>query len=231
MAEHRGMRISLPGLALLGAVALAACGGSGGAQNTHTSQPASAAATHTATTTGATTTQSATASSSAGATTTAAQPTTTAGANGGASVGGPANPCRAAGLALSFLGGQGATGHGELGFALRNTGAACHTGGYPGIQFLSKDGAALPTTPTHTTTDFFGHLPLQPLAVSSGQSVSFRLGVSHGGGSSAGCSTVYGLQVIAPNDTATLRVSIPNGASECGATTVSPLQSGDSAYP
>jgi hypothetical protein len=61
--------------------------------------------------------------------------------------------------------------------------------------------------------------------------VSFRLGVSHGGGGvSAGCTTAYGLQVIAPNDTATLRVQIPNGASECGATTVSPVEPGDSAY-
>ena len=62
--------------------------------------------------------------------------------------------------------------------------------------------------------------------------MSFRLGVSHGGGggASTGCATAYGLQVIAPNDTAALRVQIPNGASECGATTVSPVEPGDSAY-
>ena len=71
---------------------------------------------------------------------------------------------------------------------------------------------------------------LQHVSLAPGQTTSFRLGVSHGGGSDTGCSTAYGLQVIAPNDTAALRVPIPNGASECGTTTVSPLQPGDSAY-
>ncbi|MGH2889531.1 MAG: DUF4232 domain-containing protein, partial [Solirubrobacteraceae bacterium] len=151
-------------------------------------------------------------------------PTSTAGADA-------TPPCRASGLALSFLGGQGATGHGELGFALRNTGSsACSTVGYPGIQFLDRSGNALTTTPKHTTSDFFGQLPLRTLTVAAGGTVSFRLGVSHGGEPAALCQTAYGLQVIPPNDTATLRVSIPQGATECGATTVSPLQPGDSAY-
>ena len=108
--------------------------------------------------------------------------------------------------------------------------SSCRTGGYPGIQFLDRSGGALPTTPTHTTSDFFGTLPLAPLTVAPGASFSFRLGVSHGGGSGAGCTTAYGLQVIPPNDTATLRVDIPGGASECGATTVSPVQPGTSAF-
>jgi hypothetical protein len=141
-------------------------------------------------------------------------------------------PCRAAGLALSFLGQQGATGHGELGFALRNTGSSsCSTVGYPGVQFLNRAGGSLPTTPTHTTRDFFGVEPLRALVVDPGQSISFRLGVNHGIGSSAGCTTAFGLQVIAPNDTATMRVSIPGGASECGTSTVSPVRPGDLAYP
>jgi hypothetical protein len=160
-------------------------------------------------------------------TTTAAS---TSAGSGGASVAGP-EECRAAQLALSYLGGQGATGHGELGFALRNTThSSCRTGGYPGIQFLDRSGAALPTTPTHTTSDFFGTLPLAPVTAAPGTSFSFRLGVSHGGGSDAGCTTAYGLQVIAPNDTATLRVDIPDGAYECGAATVSPVQPGTGAF-
>lgn len=221
------MRTSLAGAAFLAAVALSACGGSGGGgQTTQGSQPS--AATGTQTTTAATTNAPAPA---AGATTTATQTGTATGSSGGASVVGGADECTAAGLALSYLGGQGATGHGELGFALKNTGlSACATGGYPGIQFLSQAGAALPTTPQHTTDDFFGHLPLAPLTLQPGQTASFRLGVSHGGGSSAACSTADGLQVIAPNDTATLKVQIPNGASECGTTTVSPLQPGTSAF-
>lgn len=228
------MRIRLIGLGALAAVALAGCGGNGGGgQSTQGSQPAAATAGQTGTAPADTQSQSqsaaATSTSSSAATTTAAQ-SSAAQPNGGAGVAGPSEPCKASGLALSFLGGQGATGHGELGFALKNTGAACSTGGYPGIQFLSQDGAALPTTPQHTTSDFFGDLPLQHVSLAPGQSASFRLGVSHGGGSDAGCNTAYGLQVIAPNDTATLRVQIPNGASECGTTTVSPLQPGNAAY-
>jgi hypothetical protein len=219
---------ALAALAVFAAAALSGCGSSGGGATTAGSRTAAATSAPSATATGATTSPGPTVATS----TTAATTTTTgaAGAAGAASVGGPGRQCVAAGLALSFLGGQGATGHGELGFALRNTGAACSTGGYPGIQFLDQAGAALPTTPSHTTSDFFGQLPLRELTLAPGQSASFRLGVSHGDGSSAGCSTAYGLQVIAPNDTATLRVKIPNGASECGATTVSPVQAGDSAY-
>jgi hypothetical protein len=223
--------VKIAALSLLTATALGACGGSAGSGAAAGSQTAAATVTHSSTSTSSTPAATASQTSSTAPATTTGQGTSTAASNGGASVGGPSNQCRAAGLTLSFLGGQGATGHGELGFALRNTGPACRTAGYAGIQFLDRAGAPLPTTPTHTTSDFFGHLSLQPLTVAPGQTVSFRLGVSHGGGSSAGCSTAYGLQVIAPNDTATLRVSLPNGASECGATTVSPLQSGQSAYP
>lgn len=133
---------------------------------------------------------------------------------------------------LSFLGGQGAAGHGELGFALRNTsGQTCSTIGYPGIQFLDRAGAALPTIPTHTTTDFFGSLPKSFLNIAPGQSVSFRLGVTHGAAGPAGCTTAFGLQVIPPNDTATLRAQIPDGAFECQTATVSPLAQGSSAFP
>jgi Protein of unknown function (DUF4232) len=140
--------------------------------------------------------------------------------------------CRAGNLDLSFLGQQGATGHGELGFALRNTGASsCRTGGYPGVLFLNRSGGALPTAPTHTTHDFAGQAPLVSLIVPPGGSVSFRLGVTHGVVSSAGCTTAYGLQVIPPNDTATLRVGITDGAFECRTVTVSPVRPGHTAYP
>jgi hypothetical protein len=135
-------------------------------------------------------------------------------------------------MSLSFLGGQGATGHGLLGFALHNTGgSSCSTIGYPGIQFLDRGGGDLPTTPIHTTHDFFGSTPLRPLVVGPGQTVSFRIGVTHGNGSTAGCTTAYALQVIPPNDTHALLVSLPNGAYECTTATVSPLRPGTLAYP
>ena len=100
------------------------------------------------------------------------------------------------------------------------------------MLFLSVSGAALPTDPRHATIDFFGHTTKRTLIVAPGQTVSFRLTVSHGSVSGAGCRHAGGVQVIAPNDTATLRVPIPGGADECGgAVTVSPLQVGDTASP
>jgi hypothetical protein len=39
------------------------------------------------------------------------------------------------------------------------------------------------------------------------------------------------VQVIAPNDTATLKAAIPGGAAECATATVSPLVAGLAAYP
>jgi serine protease Do len=232
-ANTHTMRITTAGVALLTVLAVAACGGSAstttiknasgsGRANASGSSAATTTVTHTATATG----------SGAG---DGASSSTQSGSGG---VGLPTNssggapPCKASGLTLSFLGQQGATGHGELGFALRNTGnASCSTLGYPGVQFLDRGGAPLPTTPTHTTSDFFGHTGLHALTVGPGQTVSFRLGVTHGAGSSAGCTTADALQVIAPNDTATLKTAIPGGAAECATATVSPLQAGDSAYP
>ena len=226
------MRISLIALTLTAAAVIGGCGGSGSSSSS--ARPAAASSQAPSTTTSSSPSAPAsttTATSTASAPTTSTSASTTSGTGaGGASLAGPGE-CRASGLALTYLGGQGATGHGELGFALRNTTqSSCRTGGYPGIQFLDRSGGALPTTPTHTTSDFFGTLPLAPLTVAPGASFSFRLGVSHGGGSDAGCATAYGLQVIPPNDTATLRVDIPGGASECGATTVSPVQPGTSAF-
>jgi hypothetical protein len=227
------MRTAAAGLAVLVALAIAACGGSGATTITNAShargagesgtRPATATVTRTATASGAPQTSTGpVASGSGGVGLPTAGASTTAGA--------PA--CVASDLALSFLGQQGATGHGELGFALRNTaGSACSTIGYPGVQFLDRAGAELPTRPTHTTSDVFGHTPLRALTVGPGQTVSFRLSVTHGAGSGIGCTTASALRVIAPNDTATLTTAIPQGAAECATATVSPLVAGDSGYP
>lgn len=139
--------------------------------------------------------------------------------------------CRAGTLAVRILGQQGATGHGEIGVALRNIGSAtCHTFGYPGVLFLGRGGQPLPTVPSHMTHDFFGTAPEVGINVKPGDSVSFRLGVTHGINGPQGCSTAYGLQVIPPNDTGTLRTTIPGGAYQCRSVTVSPVQPGTSAY-
>jgi hypothetical protein len=141
-------------------------------------------------------------------------------------------PCRAADLELSLIGGQGATGHGLLGYELRNTSShSCHTYGFPGIQFLDRSGRPLPTVTTRTTHDFFGAAPLQALVVAPRTSVSFRVGVTHGMASSAGCTTAAGISVIPPDDTSSLQATMPQGAYECGTATVSPVRPGRSAYP
>jgi Protein of unknown function (DUF4232) len=208
--ENRRMRVCL---IVVTVVALAGCGSSGA--GTSGGAGGSTQGTGTA---GSSSATSATTSTSPGTSST----TTSAGAE----------PCRAAGLALSFLGQQGATGHGELGFVLRNTGSSpCRTFGYPGIQFLDKDGKALPTHSTRTTHDFFGQTDATPLVIQPGGSASFRVGVTHGVNSSQGCTTAGALQVIPPNDTAVMRVSMPGGAFECGTATVSPLETGNTAYP
>jgi hypothetical protein len=213
----------------------AACGGSATTSTTsNTSTHAARPSPPAAATTRATTTTSA--SGSAETKTTGASPKTTAtSTTAPASSNAPATPsvaCTAADLALSYLGQQGATGHGELGFALHNiTGSSCHTFGYPGVQFLDRAGQLLPTESTRTTQDFFGNAPEEALVVAPGHSVSFRLGVTHGAVSSQNCTTAYGLQVIAPDDTVTMRMPIPGGAYECRTATVSPLRPGESAYP
>ncbi len=206
---------------LLAASALAACGSKttagtdtgGGSTSTGAGTGAAQSSTSDA---GTTTTADATTSTAAGTTTTGGMPA-----------------CTAAMLKLAYLGGQGATGHGELGFSLTNTsGHSCHTYGYPGILFLDASGQPLPTVPTRTTQDFFGKAPAVDLNVAPGATVSFRLGVTHGASSTTGCTTAHGLQVIPPDDTATLRSEIGNGgAYECRTATVSPLRPGTSAYP
>ena len=206
LPKHLNMRIRAA-LILACTLALAACGSSSQSSSTVANQqPATSPATTPATTQTTPTSTSSPSSSTA---------------------------CTAADLALSFLGGQGATGHGELGFELRNiSSSTCHTYGYPGVLFLDRAGKALPTDSTRTTQDFFGSVPAKKLDVAPGQSVSFRLGVTHGAASPVGGTKAYGLQVIPPDDTATLHVAIVNGgAYECRTATVSPLQEGTSAFP
>jgi hypothetical protein len=198
------------------ALALAACGSSKAPHST----PAVPVVPTSGTSSTATTTSQQTNTTQTGTT-----PTTTS------SAGAPPQ-CTTADFALRYLGQAGATGHGEIGFALRNvTPYQCRTYGYPGVLFLDKAGTALPTHPTHTTVDFFGNTTATELVVLPGASVSFRLGVSHGAGSTSGCTTAFGLQVIAPNDTHATRTTIPPGASECGGeVTVSPLQAAETAF-
>ncbi len=127
----------------------------------------------TTTTTTSITTSGKTTTTTTAAATTTTTPTTAQGSSTLATTTPVAGPvaCTAANLALSYLGQQGATGHGEIGIALYNiTGSSCYTFGYPGAQFLDRAGQPLPTDSTRTTQDFFGNAPEEALVVGSGQS-------------------------------------------------------------
>ena len=215
------MLTAAPALAALVAALITGCGSSGSHGSSSTkAAPATRTVTHTVTAGRSSTTSASTSRSSGSPSPT---PKTSPAQLG---------ICRAAGVKITYLGGQGATGHGLLGFAMQNAGSApCTTIGYPGIQFASGSGAALPTHDIRTTSDFFGTTKLARLTVAPGRSASFRLGVSHGAPSPKGCVTAGYVQVIAPNDTSSVWVAIPGGVYECGgAVTVSPMQPGDSAY-
>jgi Protein of unknown function (DUF4232) len=218
--EHLRMRLLAGVVAALIALVLSACGGS-----SHTSSTTTSAARSSPTSSPTTT--------APGSTTAPASTTTVVTSTVTSTTTSDSPPrCVAADLAVSFLGQQGATGHGLLGFALRNTsGRSCHTFGFPGVLFLDKRGHALPTSSTRTTHDFFGTAPEVPIVLGPGSTASFRLGVTHGVTSTAECTTAYGLQVIPPDDTRTLLAKIPGGAYECRTATVSPLRPGNSAYP
>jgi hypothetical protein len=226
------MRMAAPALVALVAALIAGCGSSQTGSVSRTSPPAS------------TKTVTRTVAAAHGAGSTSKSGSSTASTNSRSSSGATsstgsmsanvsrASICRAAGVKLVYLGGQGATGHGLLGFAIRNTGSSsCTTIGYPGIQFESKQGRPLRTHPRHTTDDFFGPTKYGQVTVAPGKTASFRLGVTHGLASPKGCVTAASVRVIVPNDTARLRIRVPGGVYECrGIVTVSPMQPGDSAY-
>lgn len=222
------MRLRRVGPAATAAVAaallVAACGGSsntadnaGGGQRTVTIN-------HTVTVPASSTTTARTTPTRTGAMTdtTATKTTTTQRALGAA--------CTASDLTPAYLGSNGAAGTIVLGFALKNTGsAACHTYGWPGVEFLSASGQALATNATRTTGDVVGSTPASVLTLEPGQEASFRMVASDIAAGGANCPTASALQIIAPDDTATMKVSVP-GIAACGKATVSPMMAGDSAF-
>lgn len=229
--------------ALVAALTLAACGSSapsGAPAKRHVlrtrqtvTQPATASTPATTPTGGATSTVQSPATSPP--TTTGGTVTSPATGTGGTSTTptGVAAACVAADLAPTFLGTNGAAGTIAIGFALTNTSSApCHTYGWPGVQLESATGAPLPTNATRTTSDPIGQTPASKLVLQPGQRASFRLLLSdfakNGG---ANCPNASQLQIIAPDDTATLSVRIGGGIPACGRGSVSPLMAGTGAWP
>lgn len=140
--------------------------------------------------------------------------------------------CTASHLTAAVIGSQGATGHGEIGISLQNSGTApCRTYGFPGVAFLDAAGNPLHTTVLRGTSDFFGSSPEEHLLLAPGEEISFRMAVDHAAGGGAGCATAAEVSVIPPDDTVALRAVLPGGAYVCGAAEVSPVRAGTSAYP
>jgi hypothetical protein len=139
----------------------------------------------------------------------------------------------AADLKPSFLGTNGAAGTIAVGFALTNISAStCTTYGWPGVQLLSSAAAALPTNAVRTSSDMLGGTPATEIKLAPGQKASFRLIASDfAENSSSPCADATDLQIIPPNDVASVTVAISGGIPACGHATLSPMMAGTSAWP
>ena len=222
-------RLFLGSAAVIAACVIAACGSSSTNPNRTASRPTQ---TVTVPVTVTVTDPTQTATTTTGTTTTATG-TTTTGTTATSTTGPGSGECVAADLKPSFLGTNGAAGTIAVGFALTNSsGSTCTTYGWPGVQLLSSSGSALPTDAERTSSDMLGATPATDITLKPGQEASFRLIASDfASGSTASCPNATALQIIAPNDTATLRVAISGGIPACGRATLSPLMAGTSAWP
>ena len=141
--------------------------------------------------------------------------------------------CVAGDLTPAAVPPNGATGTVVLGFTLTNRSArACVTYGWPGIAFVNSAGSAVATQTTRTSSDILGATPPTRFTIAPGEQASFRITVhdSNDQGGEGGCGSYGTVQIIAPNDTATMQVKLPDGPAEvCGAAAISPLEPGASA--
>ncbi|MGH3417838.1 MAG: DUF4232 domain-containing protein, partial [Actinocrinis sp.] len=170
--------------AVLGAVVLAACGGGSNASD---QTPPTVTVTKTQTVTRS-------ASNPSTSTTDAGPQTDTVATKTSTTPGAVGTACSASELTPRYLGSNGATGTVVLGFALKNMGSTtCHTYGWPGVEFLSSAGAALPTNATRTTGDVVGSTPANVLTLAPGQEASFRMVTSDMGPNGSSCPTASAL--------------------------------------
>lgn len=205
--------------AVAGALVVAACGGSSNASNATGGGQPTVTVTRTVTQSQSTPSTTATGPQTD---TTATKTSTTPAALG--------NACTASDLTPAFLGSNGAAGTIVLGFALKNTGSTtCHTYGWPGVEFLSASGAALPTNATRTSGDVVGSTPANVLTLKPGEEASFRMVTSDMGPGGTACPTARALQIYAPDDTVTMKLPLA-GVSACGKATLSPMMPGVSAF-
>lgn len=150
--------------------------------------------------------------------TTSQNPPTTSAGSARARSGGVAaiTRCSSAQLHLSFGGTQGATGHMEATFVLRNvSGSACTLRGYPGAQMYDPAGGALPTH-VQRGGGFFPdtHLAVRRVSLAPGGHASFGLSFVTAREFAGGkpCPTAARLDSVPPNAYQPLRVSLTGAA-------------------
>jgi hypothetical protein len=133
--------------------------------------------------------------------------------------------CTGANYILSVLGTEGAAGTNEVTFGLRNTSSAtCVLFGYPGVELLGPDGAAIATNDVRGGGESFTNFPAANVSVPTGASAYFNIGYSDvvSGGESS-CPTTTGIQVIPPNTTVELKVAGQFTVCNAGTVDVSPM--------
>jgi hypothetical protein len=121
-------------------------------------------------------------------------------------------PCRSSGLRLTFLASQGATGHLEVTFALRNaSGTMCTLRGYPGARLLDAAGHAI-VTRLKRGGGFFPDTLSPPSRVRLAPSASARFGLSFVTNNEyAGarrCVRAAALESVPPGGAGALRISL-----------------------
>ena len=144
-------------------------------------------------------------------------------------------PCASARLRLTVVGTQGATGHLEVTFALRNaSGPMCTLRGYPGSRLLNAAGHTIATR-LKRGGGFFPDTMSPPSRVLLAPSSSARFGLSFVTNSEyAGahrCVRATALESVPPGGTGALRVSLTGGGvpriTPCGSQLVtSPVYAG-----
>lgn len=137
--------------------------------------------------------------------------------------------CTSAHLRLSFVTGEAATSHRFWTLALTNTGTAtCRLQGFPGVGLLARSGRVLSTTVARQT-----QFPRPPVLVRPGKRGYFTFEYVVRGPCGAQFFTVYGLQVIAPNERHQVTPRIHSRIDVCsvavaGPPTVTPMRAGPS---
>jgi hypothetical protein len=176
--------------AVLGALAIAACGSSQSSSTTTVTRPGAAAP------------------SSSQATPTSPHPAA-------ASPQPVPLPCAGPRLRLSAMGTQGATGHLEVTFALRNdSGTFCTLRGYPGARLLDATGQTIAMR-LERGRGFFPDTMIAPRRVLLAPSASARFGLSFVTNNEyAGarrCVRAWVLEAVPPGGSGPLRVSLSDG--------------------